>query len=120
MHATPKVSNLCGGIALKPGRGRSINVVMDRNEARELLEAQIEEWRLRPYAELSREVGRLRRFETTGPSGQHYEGHIQVFWRGFAHGPVKVIGSIDDGGWRTFVPVMTDFTVTPDGTIVSQ
>jgi hypothetical protein len=88
---------------------------MDQNEARQLLEAQVGEWRLRSYAELAGEVGRWRRFETTGPSGEHYEGHIQVFWQDLAHGPIKVIGSIDDGGWRTFVPLMTDFTVTPDG-----
>ena len=65
-------------------------------------------------------MGRWRRFEATGPSGQPYEGHIPVFWQGGADGPVKVIGSIDDGGWRTFVPLMTDFTVTPDGTVLSH
>jgi hypothetical protein len=102
------------------GRRTVDNVAMDYNEARQLLEAEVEEWRLRSYAELSREVGHWRRFETTGPSGEHYEGHIQVFWQGLAHGPVKVIGSIDDGGWRTFVPLMTNFTVTPDGTLLSQ
>ena len=89
------------------------NVGMDRNEAGQLLEAQLEEWRRRPYAEVSREVGRWRRFETRGPSGERYEGVIQVFWLGAAEGPVKVVGSIDDGGWRTFVPVIKDFTVMP-------
>jgi hypothetical protein len=93
---------------------------MDYQEARQLLETQVEEWRHRSYAELSQEVGRWRRFETTGASGEHYEGHIQVLWQGGAHGPVKVIGSIDDGGWRTFVPLMTDFTVAPDGTVVGH
>ena len=93
---------------------------MDRDEARLLLETQVEEWRHRSYAELSREVGHWRRFETTGPSGQHYEGHIQVFWQSAVQGPVKVIGSIDDGGWRTFVPLMTDFIVTPDGTLLGH
>jgi hypothetical protein len=43
-----------------------------------------------------------------------------VFWQGLAHGPVKVIGSIDDGGWRTFVPVIMDFTVTPDGNVLTH
>jgi len=86
---------------------------MDKNEAGQLLEVQLEEWRRRPYAELSREVGRWRRFETTGQSGERYEGVIQVFWLGDADGPVKVVGSIDDGGWRTFVPLSKDFTVMP-------
>ena len=85
-----------------------------------MLEAQLEEWRRRPYAELAREVGQWRRFETTGPSGQRYEGDIQLFWRGGAHGSVKVVASIDDGGWQTFVPLMTNFTVTPDGTVYSD
>jgi hypothetical protein len=92
---------------------------MDNNEARQLLEAQLEEWRCRSYAEISGEVGRWRRFETIGPSGQRYEGNIQVFWR-VARGPVKVIASIDDGGWRTFVPLVSDFTMTPDGTVLSK
>jgi hypothetical protein len=84
---------------------------MDKNEAGQLLEVQLEEWRRRSYAELSREVGRWRRFETTGQSGEHYEGVIQVFWLGDADRTVRVVGSIDDGGWRTFVPLTRDFTV---------
>jgi hypothetical protein len=96
------------------------NLGMDKNEAGRLLEVQLEEWRRRPYAELSREVGRWRRFETTGQSGERYEGVIQVFWLGDADGPVKVVGSIDDGGWRTFVPLSKDFTVTPKQAMPSE
>ena len=97
---------------LQPRRGVD-NVGMDKIEAGQLLEVELEEWRRRPYAELSREVGRWRRFETTGQSGEHYEGVIQVFWLGDADGTVRVVGSIDDGGWRTFVPLIKDFTVMP-------
>ena len=87
------------------------NVGMDENEASQLLEAQLQEWRCRSYGELSGEVGRWRRFETTGRSGEHYEGVIQVFWLGAARNAVKVVGSIDDGGWRTFVPLTKEFAV---------
>jgi hypothetical protein len=97
---------------LQPRRGVD-NVGMDKIEAGQLLEVELEEWRRRSYAELSREVGRWRRFETTGQSGEHYEGVIQVFWLGDADGTVRVVGSIDDGGWRTFVPLIKDFTVMP-------
>lgn len=100
------------GTLLQPRRGVD-NLGMDKIEAGQLLEVQLEEWRRRPYAELSREVGRFRRFETTGQSGEHYEGVIQVFWLGDADGTVRVVGSIDDGGWRTFVPLIKDFTVMP-------
>ena len=93
---------------------------MDENEARQLLDAQLEEWRHRPYEELSREVGRWRRFETTGQSGAWYQGNIQVFWNDRQTGAVRVIGSIDDGGWRTFVPVTHDFILAPDGSILGE
>jgi hypothetical protein len=84
---------------------------MDENEAGQLLEAQLEAWRCRSYAELSGEVGHWRRFETTGQSGERYEGVIEVFWLGVAKDAVKVVGSIDDGGWRTFVPLTKEFAV---------
>ena len=90
---------------------------MDKNEAGQVLEVQLEEWRRRSYAELSREVGRWRRFEITAQSGERYEGVIHVFWLGVAEGPVKVVASIDDGGWRTFVPLIKDFTVMPQATV---
>ena len=59
-------------------------------------------------------MGSWRRFETTGQSGERYEEVIQVFRLGAAEGAVKVVGSIDDGGWRTFVPLIKDFTVMPN------
>ena len=96
------------------------NVGMDNNEAGQLLEAQLEEWRRRSYAELSRDVGRWCRFETTGQSGERYEGLIQVFSLGGPEAPVKVVGSIDDGGWRTFVPLIKEFAVMPDQTVPSE
>ena len=96
------------------------NVGMDKNEAGQLLEVQLEEWRRRSYAELSREVGHWCRFETTGESGERYEGVIQVFSLGGAQGPVKVVGSIDDGGWRTFVPLIKDFTVMPNRAVPTE
>jgi hypothetical protein len=96
------------------------NLSMDKNEAGQLLEIQLEEWRRRSYAELSREVGRWSRFETTGHSGERYEGVIRVFWLYSAEGPVKVVGWIDDGGWRTFVPLIKDFTVMPHQAVPSE
>ena len=93
------------------------NLGMDKNEAGQLLEVQLEEWRRRSYAELSHEVGHWCRFETTGQSGERYEGVIQVFSLG---GAVKVVGSIDDGGWRTFVPLTKDFTVMPDRAVPGE
>jgi hypothetical protein len=33
---------------------------------------------------------------------------------------VRVIGSIDDGGWWTFKPLTEDFILAPDGTFAGE
>jgi hypothetical protein len=93
---------------------------MNKNEARQLLQAQLAAWRVRSYTELCGEVGRWRRFEATGQSGAWYQGDIQVFWDAGRKGAVRVVASIDDGGWRTFVPLTEDFILTPDGRFLGE
>lgn len=45
---------------------------------------------------------------------------IQVFWDDRLGGNVRVLGSIDNGGWRAFVPVNRDFIKAPDGSFVGD
>jgi hypothetical protein len=40
---------------------------------------------------------------------------IQCFWDDRADGDIRVMGSIDDGGWRAFVPITDGFMMTPEG-----
>lgn len=47
--------------------------------------------------------------EREGASGAVYQFEIQVFWDDKPGGNVRVMGSIDDGGWRAFVPLCEDF-----------
>jgi hypothetical protein len=41
-------------------------------------------------------------------------------WDDRTGGDLRVIGSIDDGGWRAFRPLSSDFIVRPDGTFVGE
>lgn len=93
---------------------------MNKIEARQVLQAQLEPWRRRAYTDLSNEVGQSQRFEATGPRGTWYQGNVQVFWDDEPNGAVRVIASIDDGGWRAFVPLTDDFILAPDGTFVGE
>lgn len=70
--------------------------------------------------DLRNEVGRSQRFEVTGKSGTSYQGEVQVFWDGEPDGAIRVIASVDDGGWRAFVPLSEDFILAPDGTFVGE
>jgi hypothetical protein len=49
-----------------------------------------------------------------------YQIEIEVFWDNQRGGNVRVMGSIDDGGWRAFMPLTRDFIKAPDGSFVSE
>lgn len=93
---------------------------MNKTEALRILHAQLQQWRERAYADLCNDVGESRRFEVTGESGTWYQGSVRVFWDDKPDGAIRVIASIDDGGWRAFVPVTADFILAPDGTFVGE
>ena len=59
-------------------------------------------------------------FEVEAESGTWYQGGIQVFWDDKPDGAIRVMASIDDGGWRAFVPLTDDFILAPDGTFVGE
>ena len=93
---------------------------MNKIEARQLWHAQLQTCRERSHSELCSEVGQSRRFETIGQSGTSYQGKVQIFWDDKPNGAIRVLASIDDGGWRAFVPRTEDFILTPDGTLAGE
>jgi hypothetical protein len=93
---------------------------MDNTEARALLRAQLAPWRSQPYVELCEQVGRSQRFEVVGESGTWYQGNVRVFWDDEPNGAIRVIATIDDGGWRAFVPLGDNFIRRPDGSFVGE
>ena len=92
---------------------------MNKIEAQRILHAQLLPWREGSYRELCRAVGQSRRFEATGESGLSYQGDVQV-WDDKPNGAIRVMASIDDGGWRAWVPLTEDFVRAPDGTFVGE
>jgi hypothetical protein len=94
---------------------------MDKAEARAILATQLESLRATSYDEL---VERLledpETTEATGPSRTAYQLESQAFWDGRPGGDLRVTVSIDDGGWRAFVPLTESFIVSPDGSFVGE
>jgi hypothetical protein len=93
---------------------------MNKTEAHSLLQGQLQQWRERSWAQLREEVGQSHRFEETAASGSRYQRQIQVFWDNRPDGAIRVMASIDDGGWRAVVPLTDDFILAPDGTFVDE
>ena len=93
---------------------------MDESEARSVLRQRMARYRTRSYAELAAEISRMDVCETPGASGTTYQIEIQVMWDDKEQRNLRVLGAIDDGGPRAFLPLCEDFIMAPDGTILGK
>ncbi len=94
---------------------------MNNEEAMRVLDRELAVLREESYAAL---VDRIRAgpvvYERPGTGGTRYQLEIQVLWDDRTGGNVRVIGSIDDGGWRAFVPLTRSFIKAADGSFVGE
>jgi hypothetical protein len=94
---------------------------MDKAEALEVLSEEMGRYRKHTYDELKALIDQgVNAYETKAASGTAYQLEIQVYWDGKAGRDVRVIGAIDDGGWRAFVPLTDDFILTADGEFIGE
>jgi hypothetical protein len=94
---------------------------MDNEAAIAVLEREMDLFRQEPYADLVRRIDVdpivLERL-ATGATTVTVE--IQFLWDGPRGGDVRVIGSVDDGGLRAFVPITRSFIKSADGSFVGE
>jgi hypothetical protein len=88
---------------------------MDKQEANTLLTTKLRKYRRLAYEELVAKIGDVDCLEVTGSSNVEYQIEVQFLWDGEADGNVRVMGSIDDGGLRAFMPLCDGFIIAPDG-----
>ena len=93
---------------------------MDKAEAQSLLSQELSRYRELPYAELFSLIDHSETVERTAPSGVNYQIEMQVFVDDVSLQTLRVMGSIDDGGWRAFSPLSDDFILAPDGSFVGE
>ena len=93
---------------------------MNNEEARQVLLEHLEQYRGRSYSELLSLVDTSDDTELVAPSGTRYQIIIQAFWDDRSRQNLRVRGTIDDGGWRAFVPLVEDFIRAPNGAFVGE
>ena len=88
---------------------------MDAAEALGLLNAVLASLEQESYADLVRRVESepLLIMERSGASGTDYQIEVSFLWDDAPRGHVRVMASIDDGGWRAFVPLTRSFVKGP-------
>jgi hypothetical protein len=94
---------------------------MNKQEAIQILETELVSFRKETYADLVRRlVGQPIDYERNAASGVKYQVNIQVFWDDRPGGNVRVMGSIDDGGWRALLPLCRSFIKSADDSFVGE
>jgi hypothetical protein len=90
-------------------------VALDKDEARAIGARKIDELRTLPYEELLRFMDPVHQ-DVTGGSGTVYQVEVLAFWDGgrkARDGNLRVMVSVDDGGWSAFIPLTDEFIIAP-------
>jgi hypothetical protein len=93
---------------------------VDKNEAQAILSDHLAEYRKRTYAKLLPLLEQPETAEIIADSGAWYQLEFQAVWDDRSKQTLRVIGSIDDGGFRAFLPLSDDFIVAADGTFIGE
>lgn len=94
-------------------------IVMDKIEARAVIAEEIRKLRERSYEELL-ELRSPVTDQVVARSGKTYQVERQAFWDDKRRKTLRVLVSVDDGGWRSFFPLADDFIIAPDGSFVGE
>jgi hypothetical protein len=94
---------------------------MDKHEAQRILARRIEELRMEPHDLLrSHWLGQPDCEQVVADSGVEYQIEIEASWDDQAAGHLRLVASIDDGGWRALAPITDGFVVAPDGSFIGE
>lgn len=93
---------------------------MDKEEANVILRAFLDSYRTKSYEELRYLITKQDKAEVSGESGTKYQLEFQAVWDDKRNGNIRVIGSIDDGGWRALAPMSDSFILSSDGVFIGE
>jgi len=80
---------------------------MDNSEAQKILREQLARVSANSYSELTLLVERqyIETHKLCAASGKTYQVEIRYFWDDQPGDAIRVVGSVDDGGIRAFLPL---------------
>jgi hypothetical protein len=85
-----------------------------------LIDAELRSLLDLPYSEIIKLVGNRELKEVVGEDGISYRVELEAIWDIARETDVRVIVSVDDGGWRAIRPLTQDFIMRPDGSFVDH
>jgi len=91
---------------------------MNNAEAKSLLANELHALAGRSFSELVALIGHDEVKVVIGGSRVKYQIEFNVVWDSKPRKNLRIIGSIDDGGWRAFLPLTDSLIMKPDGKLV--
>lgn len=94
----------------------------NKQQLKEIVEAELKKIRVRPYSELKSYVqqNKVDAYEVE-LNGKSYTIEIQYFWDSKSSHNIRVMGNINTKGfWSSFFPTSADFIITPHGTFIDE
>jgi hypothetical protein len=91
---------------------------MNEAEAKLILSKELRAFAARSYDELVRLISWPEAKNILSESGVCYQIEFNVFWDSKPEEDLRIMGSIDDGGWRAFLPLTESLIMKPDGTLI--
>ena len=93
---------------------------MDEDVAYVLIDAELRRLLELPYSEISNLVGAPEMKQVVGEDGISYQLEVEAIWDINGVDDIRVIVSVDDGGWRALKPLTQDFVMRADGSYVDE
>lgn len=86
-------------------------------EAKSILAREMAKFAALPYSNLATLLNHAEVINVRGESGALYQTEVSVCRDSKPAGDLRVMASIDDGGWRAFLPLTDTVIMKPDGTL---
>jgi hypothetical protein len=93
---------------------------MNREEAIQIVEEWLAKFRSEPYAVMVTRIDGDRLGEEITRGSTWYQLKLLCVWDSIPEGDVRVIASIDDGGFRAFFPLNRSFIKRSDESFVDE
>ena len=91
---------------------------MNKAEAKSILTKELRTFAACPYDKLVGLIGRTEVKNVLSESAVNYQIELKVFWDSKPEKNLRIMGSIDDGGWCAFLPPTDSLIMKPDGTLI--
>ena len=93
---------------------------MDKVQAQEIAERELEFYRRQSYKEIAAKRGTQESFERTSENGERYQIEFDCHDDDSESGNIRVSAAVSYSGWTDFFPVSSDFIVAPDGSFIGE